>query len=97
MLQRLLLNDLKKQKFFYSGRKKKHTLKTQQKKIHKNPLTKEDKLGNQNISRARVANENVIGMIKRFKIIAGRYCNRRKRFTRRFDLSVGMYNLELPI
>ena len=68
MLQRLLLNDLKKQKFFYSGRKKKHTLKTQQKKIHKNPLTKEDKLGNQNISRARVANENVIGMINDLRL-----------------------------
>ena len=68
MLQRLLLNDLKKQKFFYSGRKKKHTSKTQQKKIHKNPLTKEDKLGNQNISRARVANENVIGMINDLRL-----------------------------
>ncbi len=66
------------------------------KKSHKDPLTKEDKLGNQNISRARMANENVIGIIKRFKIIAGHYRNRRKRFTRRSNLIAGIYNLELP-
>ena len=66
------------------------------KKSHKNPLTKEDKLGNQNISRARMANENAIGMIKRFKIIAGRYRNRRKRLALRFNLIAGIYNLELP-
>ncbi|KJW06142.1 transposase domain protein [Orientia tsutsugamushi str. UT144] len=28
----------------------------------------------------RVVNENVIGMLKRFKIIADKYQNRRKRF-----------------
>ena len=39
------------------------------KKSKKNPLTKEDKLNNQKISSERVLNENVIGMIKRFKII----------------------------
>ena len=81
----------------YQGLQKLHA-KTQmpKKKSHKNPLTKEDKLGNQNISRARMANENVIGMIKRFKIIAGHYRNRRKRFTRRSNLIAGIYNLELP-
>ena len=66
------------------------------KKSHKDPLTKEDKLGNQNISRARMANENAIGMIKRFKIIDGRYRNRRKRLALRFNLIAGIYNLELP-
>ncbi|MCX6994423.1 MAG: IS5 family transposase [Chlamydiae bacterium] len=143
----------KKQKFFYSGKKKKHTLKTQlvvdkkslkiiclafsngkrhdfrlfkesktqihpqinvitdtgyqglqklhaktqmpKKKSKKNPLTKKDKLSNQSLSRERVANENVIGMIKRFKIIADRYRNRRKRFALRFNLIAGIYNLEL--
>ena len=65
------------------------------KKSHKNPLTKEDKLGNQNISRAGGANKNVIGMIKRFKIIASRYRNRRKRFTRCSNIIEGIYNLEL--
>jgi len=31
-------------------------------------------------------NENVIGFIKRFKIIGDRYRNRRKRFGLRFNL-----------
>ena len=55
----------------YQGLKKLHA-KTEmpKKKSKKNPLTAEDKQNNQKISRERVINENVIGMIKRFKIIA---------------------------
>ena len=41
------------------------------KKSKKNPLTKEDKKKNQELARERVTNENVIGMLKRFKIISG--------------------------
>ena len=80
----------------YQGLQKLHA-KTQmpKKKSKKNPLTKKDKLSNQSLSRERVANENVIGMIKRFKIIADRYRNRRKRFALRFNLIAGIYNLEL--
>ncbi|NGX58103.1 MAG: hypothetical protein K940chlam3_01004 [Chlamydiae bacterium] len=143
----------KKQKHFYSGKKKRHTLKTQiivdknkklvvctsfsngkrhdfrlfkksgvhlhpeirsltdtgyqgihklhqnsalpKKKTKKNPLTKEDKKKNRKLSSERVLNENVIGMIKRFKIVADRYRNRRKRFGLRFNLIVGIYNYEL--
>ncbi len=65
------------------------------KRSKKNPLTKEDKKKNQELSRERVANENVIGMLKRFKIIADKYRNRRKRFGLRFNLIAGIYNLEL--
>jgi len=65
------------------------------KRTKKNPLTKEDKLNNQKLSSERVVNENVIGMIKRFKIISDRYRNRRKRFCLRFNLIAGIYNLEL--
>ncbi len=43
----------------------------------------------------RVLNENVIGMVKRFKIAADRYRNRRKRFGLRFNLIAGIYNFEL--
>lgn len=50
------------------------------KKTKKNPLTKEDKKNNRELSSQRVLNENVIGMVKRFKIIADRCRNRRKRF-----------------
>lgn len=65
------------------------------KKSKKNPLTKEDKLNNQRISSDRVLNENVIGAIKKFKIISDRYRNRRKRFGLRFNLIAGLYNFEL--
>ena len=65
------------------------------KKTKKNPLTKEDKQKNQELASERVVNENVIGMIKRFKIISDKYRNRRKRFGLRFNLISGIYNLEL--
>lgn len=65
------------------------------KKTKKHPLTKEDKRKNRQLSSQRALNENVIAMIKRFKIIADRYRNRRKRFGLRFNLLAGIYNLEL--
>lgn len=60
-------------------------------------LTQSDKQANRTLSRRRVLNENVIGVIKRFKIIADRYRNRRKRFGLRFNLIAGIYNFELEI
>jgi hypothetical protein len=67
------------------------------KKSKKHPLTKDDKIKNREISKKRVLNENVIGMVKRFKIVADRYRNRRKRFGLRFNLISGIYNFELKI
>ena len=64
------------------------------KRSKKNPLTKEDKKNNKQLSSIRALNENVIGVIKRFKIIADRYRNRRKRFALRFNLIAAIYNLE---
>ena len=61
------------------------------KKSKKNPLTKEDKKNNKKLASERVSNENVIGMLKRFKIIADKYRNRRKRFGLRFNLIVRMF------
>jgi hypothetical protein len=65
------------------------------KKTKKKPLTKEDKIKNRALSSERVLNENVIGMIKRFKIVSDRYRNRRKRFGLRFNLIAVIYNREL--
>lgn len=65
------------------------------KKKKKTPLTKEQKRENRQVSRDRVLNENVIGMVKRFKIISDRYRNRRKRFCLRFNLIAGIHNFEL--
>jgi hypothetical protein len=65
------------------------------KRSKKKPLTKEEKRENQKLASERVLNENVIGMLKRFKIIADRYRNRRRRFGLRFNLITGIYNWEL--
>lgn len=156
MLRNLQSRDLKKrQRKYYSGKKKRHTLKTQVvvnkctaeiicisnesgkmhdfrifkeskihidpkasiivdsgyqglQKIHANtllpkkrrknhPLTPDDKKKNRELSSARVVNENVIGVIKRYRILAEKYRNRRKRFNLRFNLIAGIYNFELNI
>lgn len=65
------------------------------KKTKKHSLTKKDKRKNRKLSGERVLNENVIGMIKRFKIVSDRYRNRRKRFGLKFNLIAGIYNSEL--
>lgn len=80
----------------YQGLQKIHSNANMPKRRNKkNPLTKQDKKNNQFLAKERVINENVIGMIKRFKIIAERYRNRRKRFCLRFNLVAGIYNWEL--
>lgn len=67
------------------------------KRRNKQALTKQEKKHNQLLAKQRVLNENVIGMLKRFKIIADTYRNRRKRFGLRFNLIAGIYNWELNI
>jgi len=66
-----------------------------QKAFKNKPLTKQDKKCNRIISSWRALNENVIGMLKRFKIISDKYRNRRKRFGLRFNLIAGIYNYEV--
>ena len=58
-------------------------------------LTKEEQQENRTIAVERVLNENVIGCLKRFKILSDRYRNRRKRFGLRFNLIAGIYNADL--
>ena len=65
------------------------------KKSKKCPLTSEQKRANREQSRKRILIENVMGFVKRFKIIADRYINRRKRFGLRFNLIAAIYNMEL--
>jgi hypothetical protein len=81
----------------YQGLQKQHAKTDMPKKrSKKNPLSKADKVRNRTISSQRVLCENVIGMLKRFKIIADRYRNRRRRFGLRFFLITAIYNSELP-
>lgn len=80
----------------YQGLNKIHTnSRLPKKRTKKHPLTPKDKDDNKKLSSQRVINENVIGMLKRFKIIADKYRNRRKRFGLRFNLIAGIYNYEL--
>lgn len=65
------------------------------KRSKKHPLTKEQKKENREISSKRVLCENVIGSVKRFRILSERYRNRRKRFGLRFSLIAGIHNFEL--
>ena len=62
------------------------------KKSKKQPLTGEQKRANREQSRKRILIENVMGFLRRFKIIAERYRNRRKRFGLRFNLIAAIYN-----
>ena len=82
----------------YQGLQKIHPkTRIPKKKTKKNPLTSADKKSNQALARDRVFNENVIGIIKRFKNIQDRYRNRRKRFGLRFNLISGIYNFEVDL
>lgn len=82
----------------YQGLAKIHNqTKMSKKKTLKRPLTAEDKKKNRELSSQRVLNEHIIGIIKRFKIVADKYRNRRKRFGLRFNLIAGIYNFELAM
>jgi Helix-turn-helix of DDE superfamily endonuclease/DDE superfamily endonuclease len=80
----------------YQGLPRQHPNTAMPKKRSKNkPLSASDKERNRAISSERVPCENIVAMLKRFKIIADRYRNRRRRFGLRFFLIAAIYNLEL--
>ena len=80
----------------YTGiQKLQSNTKLPKKSSKKKPLTVEENHQNRKIASERVLNENVIGSLKRFKILSDRYRNRRKRFGLRFNLIAGIYNFEV--
>lgn len=80
----------------YQGIKKIHPNAALPKKnTKKNPLSKQDRKDNHQISSERVLVENVIRKVKIFRIMAEKYRNRRKRFTLRLNLIAGIINYEL--
>jgi len=82
----------------YTGLNKYHAKSRISQKSRKGSrLTPEQRKQNQALSSERVLNENVIGKLKRFKILSDRYRNRRKRFGLRFNLIAGLYNYELKL
>ena len=79
----------------YQGLQRLHkTSRLPKKKSKHHPLTKEEKDGNRDLSRKRILVEHVIGRLKVFRLLSGRYRNRRKRFGLRFTLIAAIYNLE---
>lgn len=79
----------------YQGIAKFHTFSELPKKnSKKKPLAQEDKNNNKAISSLRVFVENIISRLKRFKIIAEKYRNRRKRFGLRMNLICGIHNID---
>lgn len=82
----------------YQGIKKYHELsQTPKKKPRKDSFPKSDKKGNRELAKERVIIENVFAHLKRFRILQGRYRNRRKRFGLRFNLIASIYNYELNL
>ena len=80
----------------YQGLQRAHAKTNMPKKRSKKiPLLTGDRARNREISSERVPCENVIAMLKRFKIVADRYRNRRRRFGLRFFLIAAIYNKEL--
>ena len=80
----------------YQGIQKYHYLsQTPKKKLRKCTFSPLDKKVNKKLAQERVGIENVFAHLKRFRILQGRYRNRRKRFGLRFNLISAIYNYEL--
>ena len=80
----------------YQGIKKLHSnSQTPKKKTKKEPLSKEEKASNRRLSSERVYVEHVNRWLKRLRIIAERYRNRRRRYGLRLSLFCGLHNFEL--
>ena len=80
----------------YQGLQTLHSNSVLPKKRRKhNPVSKAEKQQNSLLASQRALNENGIGSLKRFKIIADRYRNRRRRFGLRFNLLAGIHNFEI--
>ena len=82
----------------YQGIQKYHQFsQTPKKKPRKSKLSYLDKQANRALANKRVKIENVFAHLKRFRILQGRYRNRRKRFGLRFNLIASIYNYELNL
>ena len=82
----------------YQGIAKRHANSiTPQKKPPKQRLSDADKQANRALARLRVKVEHSIRQLKRFRILSGRYRNRRRHFTRRVHLLAGILNFELAL
>ena len=82
----------------YKGINKYHNLsQIPKKKPRRDSFSKSDKKENKELAKERIVIENVFAHLKRFRILQGRYRNRRKRFGLRFNLIASIYNYELNL
>ncbi len=82
----------------YQGIKKHHHFsQIPKKKPRKDKLSVAEKKENRELAKERIIIENVFAHLKRFRILQGRYRNRRKRFGLRFNLIASIYNYELNL
>lgn len=67
-------------------------------KVHRGqPLSQEQRAINRLQAAIRIRVEHVIRSVKRFRILAGRYRNRRRRFGLRFNLIAAIHNFEIRL
>jgi IS5 family transposase len=79
----------------YQGIQKLHIhCRLPKKKPRGGKLSAEDKAYNRQLARERVGVEHVNRRLKIFRILSGRYRNRRKRFGLRCNLIAALYNFE---
>ncbi len=79
----------------YQGIQKKHSnSKIPHKGKKKTLLTKQQKKENHQLSSTRVVVENIIRVVKIFRIVAEKYRNRRKHFGWRLNLIAGIINFQ---
>ena len=82
----------------YQGIKKHHDFsQTPKKKPRKGKLSVAENKENRALAKERIIIENVFASLKRFRILQGRYRNRRKRFGLRFNLIASICNYELNL
>ncbi len=82
----------------YQGIKKHHNFsQTPKKRPRKGKLSIAERKENRELAKKRIIIENVFANLKRFRILQGRYRNRRKRFGLRFNLIASIYNYELNL
>lgn len=82
----------------YQGIAKQHQMSiTPSRKPPKRPLPDADKQANRALARLRIRVEHSIRRLKRFRIFAERYRNRRRRFGLRLHLLAGILNYEMGL
>jgi len=82
----------------YQGLAKQHEMSiTPRRKPPRQPLPQADKQANRALARLRIRVEHSIRRLKRFRIFAERYRNRRRRFGLRLHLLAGILNYEMGL